>query len=609
MPRVKFDAQDQMILRDMLTLPAAEQPAAAQPADPGPMPLPGAAAAGNEEEYTPLLTAVVERDERHCRAECDLSLADRFLRHHVLCGPVSAVDPGLLGLSCVPLMVSLEIMAEACALLAGTASVRAIENIRAFDWITLDEGELRLEVWAELIDPVRHVYAARIANGPDVVIAGEFVFADEPQATALADLAEKRSFFLDPHELYTTGMFHGPIFQSIARVDGWNEEGIDATLSPVSLYGFFAEDHWPRFVLNPVLLDALGQLAAFWIAEQVGTDFNSFPSTIERIELYRDCPENLSGLTLRARQQPLDPNAGTGEGARAWQFECVDSEGTPLLSALNLINIYFPVPNRYYQVRLDPLRGQLGQPYGGLGAGPASLWQVPHLSEEFCLQSGGIFLRILANAVLSAEERADWYALDGSENWRRRWLFGRVCLKEAVRYWVLHQTGQLLYPADIVVRHDGNGAPLVDGWWVDELIPAPAVSLSHSRGQALAAVTSALQAVGVDVQGVAEVSTPELIEGALAPAERDALRRFPEHEWPERVARLWCAKESSAKALRTGLQGRPEAFVASFHHDDWQQAQVGFGDAWVDVSLARDRDLVVALASQPSGLSSRGSIR
>lgn len=47
-------------------------------------------------------------------------------------------------------------------------------------------------------------------------------------------------------ELYSTGMFHGPIFQSIAHIEGWNEEGIDANLSDVSLDGFSLQAKHPN---------------------------------------------------------------------------------------------------------------------------------------------------------------------------------------------------------------------------------------------------------------------------------------------------------------------------------------------------------------------------
>jgi acyl transferase domain-containing protein len=81
-------------------------------------------------DTAPLLEQIVEHDTARVVARCPLSLADNFLRSHVLSGPVSEVDPELSGLACVPLMVSLEVMAEACAVLAGTRSDAAIIVLR-----------------------------------------------------------------------------------------------------------------------------------------------------------------------------------------------------------------------------------------------------------------------------------------------------------------------------------------------------------------------------------------------------------------------------------------------------------------------------------------------
>src|SRR6185503_20260805 len=120
----------------------------------------------------------------------------------------------------------------------------------------------------------------------------------------------------------------------------------------------------------------------------------------------------------------------------------------------NLVNVYFPVPEGYYRVRHEPLRGELGRPYEGLDGGPVLLWELTHLPEDFCLRSSGIFLRILAHCVLCEEERAEWRALSGSARQRRQWLLSRVCLKEAVRSWLLRQTGYAIHPADIAVGHD-----------------------------------------------------------------------------------------------------------------------------------------------------------
>ncbi len=550
-----------------------------------------------DDELAPLLCAVIELDERHVVAECQLLLdEDRFLRDHVLSGRVSDADPELLGLSCVPLTVSLEIMAEACALLAGSAAVRTIENVKAFDWIALDDGEASLQVRAELVDAGRQAYAARIHDGAALVMEAEFTFRSAWRAPAAVPLAERRPYTWASHELYTRGMFHGPIFQSVAQIDGWSDEGIDGRLSDVRLDGFLEEGSEPRLVLNPVLLDALTQLSAYWIGEQVGPAFNSFPSTIERIELYRDCPQG-PGMTARCRQRGMDPNDASRHDARVWQFEVVDGAGTPIVRVTNLVNVYFPVPEAYYRVRHDPLHGELGRPYEGLNGGSVLLWELTHLPEDFCLRSSGIFLRILAHAVLSEEERAEWRALDGSARQRRQWLLSRVCLKEAVRRWLFRQTGQAIYPADIVVSHDELGAPRVDGWWADSLTAPPAVSLSHNRRVTVAAVTWPNQAIGVDVEVLGDVRHTDLVEGALATAEREALHLFPENEWPERAVRLWCAKESAAKAYGTGLLGRPDQFHVSFGHEDWRNALVRFGGLEVEVCVARDRDMVVALAA------------
>jgi acyl transferase domain-containing protein/phosphopantetheinyl transferase (holo-ACP synthase) len=549
------------------------------------------------DEYTSFLDAIVERDDQHLVAQCRLSLYyDNFLKDHVLSGPVSVRDPELSGLACVPFMVSLEIMAEACAALAGSVAIRAIENVKAFDWIALDDGELMLEVRAEVIDGARGVYSASLVNAQGATaVSAEFLFTPDWTLPPLPELTEYLPSRWNDGELYLTGMFHGPVFQSIRHIDGWDASGIDAQLSEVSLHGFFTDGRLPKLVLNPVLLDAMGQLAAYWIAQQVGTDFNCFPSTIDRIELYSECPADQPGLTLLARQESLDPSTDDVAAPRAWYFECIDAQGQPLVRVSNLVNVYFPVPNRFYQVRRDPLNGWLGHP------SPASphgimLWELPLLTEDFCAQSGNIFLRILAHVFLSFEEREEWRALSGSVRRRREWLLGRAALKEASRHWIFQQTGHLLYPSDIVVRHDEHGAPYVDGSWRDALIAAPAVSLSHNARACLAAVTGPQHAVGVDIEDIGRIQQPELMVESLTSHERAFVQDLNGVVLDERLLRLWCAKEAAAKYFGLGLQGEPAAFEVSFLDEKCAQARVDHGEATVEVSISRDGNSIIAVA-------------
>jgi len=60
--------------------------------------------------------------------------------------------------------------------------------------------------------------------------------------------------------------------------------------------------------------------------------------------------------------------------------------------------------------------------------------------------------------------------------------------KEAVRFWILQKTGQLLYPSDIYVHHDQYGARTLT-IMVQHTYTTPEVSLSHNNCASLVAVS------------------------------------------------------------------------------------------------------------------------
>ncbi|HSW05872.1 polyketide synthase [Aquabacterium sp.] len=541
----------------------------------------------------PLLSQIVTQDEQQVVAEVWLSVDQQaFLRDHVLSGPVSVDDPNLTGLACVPLMVSLEMLAEAAAALIGRQP-QLIEHVRAFDWIALDDGQAVLQVRAERTDQ-GGCHALLTRDGKPIVSA-DFRFEADWQLPAVAAPAAPQASHWNDAALYQTGMFHGPIFQSVMHLDGYDAGGISGQLSSVSLAGFFTPGERPHLVLNPVLLDAVGQLAAFWIAQYAGYDFNSFPSTIERIELREACPADRDGLRLLARQQALDPTATAVGAARRWDFDCVDASGRSLLRVGNLVNIFFAVPNRFYQVRRDPLVGALGAPAALSAPAGVLLWDLPMLGDDFCAQSGGIFLRILAHALLGAAEREEWHALQGSLAYRRQWLLGRACLKEAVREWLLQHCAVQLHPADIWVIHDSRGAPMIDGWWRDEL-PMPAVSLSHNAAACLAAVAMPGSRVGIDREDAGRVQRPELLQGALAAEEQQSLHAFSGAARTDRLLRIWCAKEAAAKLTGLGLQGEPQAYKVRFIDEGIDRVMVEFEGMGIEVQLIDQAGAIVALA-------------
>lgn len=545
---------------------------------------------------TPLLDEILAEGGGKLHARVRVAMVnDRFIRDHVMSGPVSEVDPTLFGLSCVPFTVSLEAMAEACVRVAGRRDLRVIENVRAFDWVTLDDDELAFEVFAERLADGR--CAARVQTARGVAISAEFAFDAEFRLGGVPDLAERRESCLNWPNLYATGMFHGPVFQSMQYVEGWDDSGIDVQLGGCTIDGFFAVGERPQLVLNPVLLDAMGQVVACWLVQYVGVSFHAFPSTIQRLELPETCPSDRDGVLLRMRQRPVDGRSTDIHAPRAWTFDCIDGEGRVLMRGQDLVNLFFVAPQAYHDVRCDPVGGWLGGPSEVDAGGDLLLWQVPLMTEEFCGVSGAIGLRILAHALLGRAERDEWRAMASAPLRRRReWLFGRGALKEAVRAWLHARTGHLLYPTDITVLHDERGAPFVDGWWRGTLVDeAPGVSLSHTPQACLAAVAPAGVPVGVDLEEFGRVQ-PELVAGSLAADEQRWVDGLSGPALEERVLRLWCAKEAAAKCLGTGLQGRPEDFRVVAGDDGLDMAVVEHGGVAIDVSLTRQSSTIIALA-------------
>lgn len=564
---------------------------------------PQAASTHAVDSATPLLDLIVEHDDAHLVAHCQVALDnDQFVRDHVLSGPVSDHDPNLLGLACVPFMASLELMAEACAALAGRTDLGVIENVKAFDWIALDEGVLDIEVRARVVDRERQHYAAEVFTPRGIAVSGEFRFDRDWRLGDVAPLAAPRPWDIHVPSLYTTdrhAMFHGPVFQSVREIVAWDDTGIDVRLSEVSLADFFAPGHTPRLILNPVLLDALSQVAPCWLVQYVGPEFHSFPSYIDRIELYEPCPADREGIRVRGRQRPADGVSTDINAPRNWDFDCIDGEGRVLLRCHDMGNLFFRVPPTYHMARVNPLQGFLGAPAEPVAMEGVSLWQTPMIAPELATQSGGICMRVLAQVFLSEEERGEWRMLQGSLRHHREWLSGRAALKEAVRHWIHQQTGQLVFAADVVVLHDEYGAPHVDGWWNGALVDAPRVSLSHSGESCLVAVAAPDLPVGVDLEGMGRAQ-PELVAQSLAVHERPLLDGLSGAELDERVLRLWCAKEAASKCLGIGLQGEPAEFGIRYADGPCENLLVEHPLGTVEARVVRRHDAVIAVATPAS---------
>jgi acyl transferase domain-containing protein/phosphopantetheinyl transferase len=592
------------------TLPFVEIPAeAAAELRAALAPQPAAAASERKRPASsyPFLDRIVSHDANGLVAECDLDIRRHaFLRQHCLyTSEVSDLDPEQTGLPVVPLAVSMEMLAEvAVASVGGLVPIR-LEQLRAYNWIALDDGPRTIGLEAvplsETDGQVRVSARIRDDSGMPLVEA-VVVLAEAVQAPAASDL--EPAPLTDPQpsigrdeDLYLTGMFHGPLFQSVASVAAWDASGMDAWLADTPLEGFFQPGERPALLLNPILLDAVGHVTAFWVGQYLGTNFSCFPSSIEAIDLYDAGREDTGGGFIARRlgveQSTAEPSYLYGE------FTCFGPDGAPLFRATGWRDRFFEVPTRFFFARFQPRDGFYGDDVSGLFSNlpeNALVWRVPAFARGFLDDAGGIWRRVLSNTVLSAAERLDWQALSVPQPRRDEWLIGRIAIKEAARAWIESVHGVRLMPADIVVKVAEGGKPYVSGEGLETVGEMPEVSMAHVAGEAVAIAAPPGTPVGIDLDTAGRIATADLLAAGFSATEQ-AILMDSDNAAPLRVLQAWCAKEAAAKCVGTGLNGQPRSFVVSELDDQqgWSRVVVP-GDIALSVALAVDDQSVLAVA-------------
>jgi len=429
------------------------------------------------------------------------------------------------GFPLVPFTMTLSRMLDAARRVAAGRLAVGLERVMAYRWIPVDEPRsLAIETRREGPDRV----VVRIGEHAE----GTVVLADAwPEAPAPdpRPLAAARPIEQTPADMYATRlMFHGPAYQSVERLEELGDDGIRGRIVELAAEG--------------ALLDGAGQLLGYWIKAQSDRDRVAVPVILERARFHGPPPQPGQRFDCTVRVRHF--------GARQVRADIeLVADGRVWCRLEGWEDRRRPNEPWMWPVIQWPERNTLARPIEGAPG-------CARLQRAF---SDSITRDYFARRYLTAREWRDYRDLP--ERRKEDWLAGRVAAKDAVRRYLWDRGAGPLWPIEVEIGTDPDGAPVVR---------APAgldlrVSIGHKGGQAVAMVAEGADP-GVDMESV-EPRPPELDRAAFTERERAWLSGRPEVERDAWRARLWAAKEAAAKRRRTGL-GDPRRMEADSMDDD-----------------------------------------
>lgn len=501
----------------------------------------------------------------------------------------------------LPLMVALEIMAEALATLAPISYPLVIENVRARKRIRVKAGGRNLRITARGLtagtgagnasspssdalkapDSNQQRYQVDIFDNDDAVasMSAEFVLGSNELPATIAMPAQAPPPKIAGQKLYDKSMmFHGPRLQAVKNLiagkdrelSGWIEPGVPSswfvldnesnqphrnasqTVSSESKNTDYQEYAGNKIttICDPQLLDNASQLVLFYLFEQNIDVLALLPFFIEKIVI-GSLPPAFNQPILTTAQLTSVTSLGTEaslsgllpSGQALFSVAGIHSRKITLPSQWKTL-VHAPEDTFFSQMLELDLSSQHKDSYTHLYACSVDL------SEKLI---DDITLDWLIDYVLSEEEEKQFRQLK-SNNRKREWLAGRLAAKDAVRQLFLKYEQIKLLPADVEILSDMSGRPVVNLSYLHRKEIFYNISITHSNNfaAAIAALSTTAITVGIDAESVLE-REDGFTELAFSPAEQILIAQTPQEQKWQLVTQLWCAKEAAAKALNRGL--------------------------------------------------------
>ncbi len=490
---------------------------------------------------------------------------DLYLRDHTLGRDISTTDPELMALAVMPLTMSLEILAEAAVALSPSQVVIGLSDVRAYRWLVWEDAPQTLRVEATAAATPGHVHVqlrnrsadereAEAAKTP--VLEATVLLGDrypDPPSRRPLELRDARPSRWTPAKLYAEGMFHGPRWQGVAAVERTGAEGCVARLRVLPFEGFFRELPNPRFAVDPVVLDAAGQVIGFWTMEHFDSGMVIFPFRVEAIEIFGSQPAIGAEVACDASIHLL------GEQALTSDIELALPDGGLWMRIKGWQDKRFYLPREFYAWFSSNTDARISSPWPEVLEGWPKDEVVCQRAPAELPSDREFWTSVWGQRVLSRRERAYFRAHPSPPARLLQRLAARTAAKEAVCKLLEARCGLRLRPADVEILPDEHGRPVVSGRWQEMAgVEAPLVSLAHTDGLGVALAGMPGSHLGIDVERLAR-ETKDFEGVAFNAQELQLFEMLPPEQRNEWLMRAWCAKEAVGKALGRGLIDGPSS--------------------------------------------------
>jgi acyl transferase domain-containing protein/phosphopantetheinyl transferase len=413
-----------------------------------------------------------------------------------------------------PMTMSVDLMREAAEALVPGRVVVAIESVRAYKWLAVAQPvDLTIRATFDGQDRV----AVAMEGYADCVCVVAESYPPAP-AGDTGPIENGRSGNIGGRKMYDDRwMFHGPAYQGIVDVSAIGDRAVRGELdTPPGRGG---------------LLDNAGQLFGYWVAKTFETDKLCLPVTIERISLFGPHPRLGERTTCTVRIRRHGPREVVADLS-------VDRDGKAWARIEGWEDRRFDTDARLWPVMVFPEKNLLAEPQDEGFVLFVDRYRAAPTREQ------------LSRRFLGEAERAQYH--EQGPRKQRAWLSGRIAAKDAVRQLLWRSGHGALYPVEVTIASDPNGAPVAIAPSTREVH----VSIAHKDDVAVA-MASHERDIGIDIERIEP--RPESFSELAFTADELRLAGGP-GEKDELLTRLWVAKEAAAKAARTGLSGDPRRF-------------------------------------------------